>query len=364
MSVQLTATVPARGLDVALRVSTGHSLALLGPNGSGKSTILAVLAGLLAPATGSVTLEGRTLVDTDPAGGTHAWVPPHRRRVALLAQDPRLFPHLSVVDNVAFGPRAAGRTRQEARDAARSWLTEVGAADLAARSARSLSGGQAQRVALARALAAEPALLLLDEPLASLDVDVAASVRTTLARVLTGRTTILVTHDVLDVALLCDDVVVLAGGEVAEAGPAQQIMRTPGSQFAARLFGLNMVSGTAIGPRSLRSCEGWAIHGQADPLLAIGGSALAVFQPAAVSVHVDPPTGSPRTTISGTITGIEPSAHLVRVRVGALKADITPASVAALQLRVGVPVYLAVKAAEVTLYEAPLRPGPPGSGAH
>lgn len=354
MSLHLTATVPARHLEVALDLPSGGSLALLGPNGSGKSTVLAVLAGLLVPASGRALLDGRILLDVD-AGAIRAWVPAHQRRVALLAQDPLLFPHLDVLDNVAFGPRSAGRPRRASRDDARRWLAEVDAADLADRPAQALSGGQAQRVALARALAAEPDLLLLDEPLASLDVDVAAAVRQTLGRVLSGRTTILVTHDVLDVALLADDVVVLEAGHIAEAGPARDVMRTPRSVFAASLFGLNMVTGTAIGPEALRSADGWAVSGQADPSLHEGEPSIAVFQPAAVSVHRRPPSGSPRNTVAGTVTGLEPVGHLVRVRVGDLKADITPASVADLALTVGDPIHLAVKAAEVTLYPAPPR---------
>lgn len=353
MSVHLSAFVPARGLDVSLDVPGGRSLALLGPNGSGKSSVLAVLAGLLAPASGRAVLHGRTLLDVDAVGVTRAWVPAHQRRVALLAQDPLLFPHLDVLGNVAFGPRSAGRPRAEAREAALRWLAAVDAEELAERPARALSGGQAQRVALARALAAEPDLLLLDEPLASLDVDIAAAVRQTLGRVLSGRTVILVTHDVLDVALLADDVVVLDRGRIAESGLAREVMRAPRSAFAASLFGLNMVTGTAFGPQTLRTPDGWNVSGQADTPLADGQQAVAVFQPAAVSVHINQPSGSPRNIVSGTITGLEPLAHLVRVRVGDLKADITPAAVAELGLTVGERIHLAVKAAEVTLYPAP-----------
>lgn len=354
MSLHLTATVPARHLEVAMDLPSGDSLALLGPNGSGKSTVLALLAGLLRPATGRVELDGRTLLDVDP-GETRAWVPAHRRRVALLAQDPLLFPHLDVLDNVAFGPRSAGRSRRAARAAAQHWLAEVDGTDLAQRPARALSGGQAQRVALARALAAEPDLLLLDEPMASLDVDVAAAVRQTLGRVLAGRTTVLVTHDVLDVALLADQVAVMEHGHIVESGPARVVMRTPSSGFAASLFGLNMVAGDAIGPESLRTAGGWVVIGQAEPALLPGEPVIAAFRPAAVSVHREPPSGSPRNIVAGRVTGLEPIGHLVRVRVGELKADITPASVADLALAVGDTVHLAFKAAEVTLYPAPVR---------
>lgn len=356
VSLHLTATVPTRDLAVSLDLPRGGSLALLGPNGSGKSTVLAVLAGLLEPESGRVELDGRVLLDVG-AGARPAWVPAHQRRVALLTQDPLLFPHLDVLDNVAFGPRSAGRPRREAGEVARRWLGRVDAADLAGRPARALSGGQAQRVALARALAAEPDLLLLDEPLASLDVDVAAAVRQTLARVLAGRTTVLVTHDVLDVALLADHVAVLEGGHVAEAGPAREVMRTPSSPFAASLFGWNMLTGAAIGPDCLRTEDGWTVRGQADPPLSEGEPAIAVFPPAAVSVHRSAPSGSPRNAFDGTVAGLAPVGHLVRVRVGDLTADITTGSVADLAVAVGDTVHLAVKAAEVTLYSRP-RSGP------
>ena len=351
----MSASVPSRRVDVALELPSGRSLALLGPNGAGKSTVLSVLAGLVVPDAGRVVLDGRTLVDVGTGSGARAWVPAHRRRVALLAQDPLLFPHLDVLDNVAFGPRSAGRSRHASREVARHWLARVDAADLADRPARALSGGQAQRVALARALAAEPDLLLLDEPLASLDVDVASSVRRVLARVLAGRSAILVTHDVLDVALLADDVVVLEDGRVAEAGAAREVMRAPRSAFAASLFGLNMVTGVATGAGALRTADGWEVSGQADPALVVGEPAIAVFRPAAVSVHREAPSGSPRNVRGGAVSGLEPHAHLVRVRVGELAADITPAAVADLALAVGDPVHLAVKAAEVALYPAPRR---------
>jgi molybdate transport system ATP-binding protein len=355
--LDLVASVPERGLDVALAVPAGRTLALLGPNGSGKSTVLALLAGLLTPEAGRAVLNGRVLVDLAVGSAPRRPVvlPAHRRRVALLAQDPMLFPHLDVLDNVAFGPRSSGRSSRDAADAARWWLAAVGAGDLADRPARALSGGQAQRVALARALAAEPELLLLDEPLASLDVDVAGGVRQTLARALAGRTTVLVTHDVLDVALLADDVVVLDAGRIGEAGPARTVMRRPRTAFAGALFGLNLLAGRAVGPATLRTDEGWLLSGHADPPLQPGEAALAAFQPAAVSVHISRPSGSPRNVLAGRVTGLEPQGHLVRVRVGALRADITPAAVADLDLAVGDDLHLAVKAAELTLYAAPGR---------
>lgn len=196
-------SVPTRGVAARFELATGETLGITGPNGSGKSTVLAVLAGLLIPASGRAKLGERTLFDLDDDGrGT--WVAPHQRSVTLMAQNPLLFPHLSVLDNVAFGPRSQGAGRRRARQAARRWLAEVDAERFADRAPSSLSGGQAQRVALARALAAQPELLLLDEPLAAVDVDGKSELRSLLARVLAGRSAVLVSHDPKDVEALSD----------------------------------------------------------------------------------------------------------------------------------------------------------------
>lgn len=340
MSLRFEAHVPERGFDVALDLPQGQTLALLGLNGAGKSTVLQVLSGLV-PAQGHAELNGRALFQ----------LPPHQRRIALLAQEPLLFPHMTAAENVAFGPRSRGQSRKQANVAALRWLAEVDAVELAERRPAALSGGQAQRVALARALAAEPDLLLLDEPLAALDVDVAVAVRQTLRRVLQDRTAIIVTHEILDAVLLADAIAVLEGGRVVEYGPTEDVMRQPRSAFAASLCGLNMVTGSAVDEYALQ----WGatiIHGEPEPPLTAGQPAIAVFRPGAVSVHRRAPTGSPRNVIRGEVTALEPQAHLVRVRMADLRADITPASVAALDLTVGSDVYFAVKAAEVALYPA------------
>ena len=346
------ARMAARRLDVSLDVPSGQTLALIGPNGSGKSTVLGILAGLVRPDEGRAELDGRTLFAIQPGPGPGTWVPPHARTVALLAQEPLLFPHLDVRDNVGFGPRSLGRSRGAARTAAQQWLDEVGAASLARRRPGELSGGQAQRVALARALAADPQLLLLDEPLAALDVEVAASARATLRRVLAGRTAVLVTHEVLDAVLLADRIAVLEAGRVVECGPTADVLRQPRSAFAARVGGLNMLAGTACGPYALSTPDGTVITGEPESPLRIGDGALAVFRPSAVSVHQVPPSGSPRNLFTTAVTALEPQAHLVRVRCDQLSADITPASVAALDLAPGTVVHLAVKAAEVSIYHA------------
>ncbi|MGV0661036.1 ATP-binding cassette domain-containing protein, partial [Mycolicibacterium pulveris] len=193
---------------------------------------LHVIAGLVPPDEGVVAVGKRVL--TDVRAGVH--VATHDRRVGLLMQDPLLFPHLSVAANVAFPPRS----RQPAR-----WLTEVDAAELADRMPRQLSGGQAQRVALARALAAEPDVLLLDEPLAGLDVVAATAVRKVLRKVLAknGGSAVMVTHDILDVLTLADRVIVMESGRIAETGSAAAILATPRSGFGARFAGVNLVNG-------------------------------------------------------------------------------------------------------------------------
>lgn len=342
--LELTAGVPDRGVDVAIEVAAGETVALLGPNGAGKSTVLAVAAGTLRPERGRVVLDGRELT------GERGFVPPHARRVALLAQDPLLFPHLSVLDNVAFGPRSLGHGRRTSRESALRWLGEVDAADLADRRPGGISGGQAQRVAVARALAAEPRLLLLDEPMAALDVAVAPALRQTLRRVLADRTVVLVTHDVLDALLLADRVVVLDDGRVVEDGPSAEVLSRPRSPFAARIAGLNMVAGLWHDGAVL-GADGIAIRGlaaEAGP--APGERVVAVFRPSAVSVFHEAPGGSPRNSLAVTVTDLEPHGDQVRVRAGHLAADLTVQSAAELDLAPGVRVVFAVKATEVSVY--------------
>ena len=283
----------------------------------------------------------------DDAG---TWVPPHDRGVALLAQDALLFPHLTARDNVAFGPRSAGRGRAEARAAADHWLAEVDAADLADRRPSELSGGQAQRVALARALAVEPRLLLLDEPMAALDVAVAPALRQVLRRVLAGRSAVLVTHDVLDALLLADRVVVLEDGRVVEQGPTSEVLARPRSPFAARIAGLNMVRGRLHGT-AVAADDGLAVEGRVEEPEVGSGDAVAVFSPSAVAVFPEPPGGSPRNVLEVTVTELEPLGDRVRVRTREqVSADVTPSAVADLALAPGQRVCFVVKASEVAVY--------------
>ncbi len=350
MTLSFQAAMAGRGFDVALAVQPGETVAVMGPNGAGKSTLLSSIAGLLRPDTGRAQLNGRTLFDL--GGEQRAWSPPHDRGTALLAQEPLLFPHLNVLDNVAFGPRSAGVSRSEAREQALRWLADVEAEHLAARRPAELSGGQAQRVAVARALAADPALLLLDEPMAALDIHSAPLMRRLFKRVLAGRQAIIVTHDVLDALMLADRVVILEDGKIAEEGPTRTVLERPRSSFAAGLAGLNFVPGTLDGT-GVRTDGGLMVAGHDDEpghLPTPGGTGVAVFPPSAVSVFLTDAHGSPRNSFAVTITDIEPHGDQVRVRAGSLAADITPAASADLGLVPGMTVHFVVKAAAVSVY--------------
>ncbi|MDD7941806.1 ATP-binding cassette domain-containing protein [Actinomycetospora lutea] len=344
-------------LDVAVEVAPGEVVAVLGPNGSGKSTLLGTLAGLYTPEDARVVLGGRTLTDT--ASGVA--VPAHRRRVGLLSQQALLFPHLTARDNVAFGPRCAGRGRREALAAARERLADVGVAELEGRRPAELSGGQAQRVAIARALAVEPDLLLLDEPFAALDVDAAPAVRSVLRRAVRrrGQTTLLVTHDVVDAVVLADRLVVLAEGRIVEQGPTAEVLARPRSAFAARIAGLDLVTGTAA-ETGLTTPEGAVVHGLASAEVEAGEPAVAVFPPSAVSVHRHRPDGSPRNVVPVRLAALEPQGEIVRLRAAAapggppwvegIAADVTPAAVAELGVGPGDDLWFAVKATEVAVH--------------
>ena len=353
---------PGFELRADLAVAPGEVLAVLGPNGAGKSTLLAVLSGLVRPDSGRIALGER--VWSDPQRGVD--VPTHRRGVGLLAQHPLLFPNLSVLENVAFGPRAAGTRKRAAHDLARSWLSDVDAAELAERRPAALSGGQAQRVALARALATAPDLLLLDEPLAALDVTAAPAIRSLLHRVLDAhrRPTVLVTHDVLDAVVLADRVAVLVDGRIIEHGPTREVLARPKAAFTARIAGLNLLTGPARDGGL--EFDGLPLQGRGAEPVQPGEPAAAVCSPSAVAVHRQRPEASPRNAVPVVLTALEPRGDVVRLRAEtrtesqvAVAADVTPAAVAELRLSPGEDVYFVVKAAEVAIH--PLSGGSSGA---
>jgi molybdate transport system ATP-binding protein len=335
-------------LSASLSVGPGEVVALLGPNGAGKTTALRVLAGLVPLTEGSVRIAGSTMDDP----GTGIFVPAHRRSIGVVFQDYLLFPHLTARDNVAFGPRSHGATRAEAHAIADRWLSRVGLPDLARRKPRQLSGGQAQRVALARALAVDPALLLLDEPLAALDARTRLETRAQLHHHLAEHQggTLLVTHDPLDALVLADRLVILEDGRVVQDGDAAAITARPRTDYVARLVGLNLYRGKGSG-RAVTLANGFAIA--VDDT--VDGDAFVAFPPSAVALHRDRPDGSPRNTWHATVAGIQRHGDNVRVELAGplpAAADVTPAAVAQLHLEAGQSVWAAVKATETRAYPA------------
>jgi molybdate transport system ATP-binding protein len=352
MSLTIAGRVRLGGfdLDVSIEARPGEVLAVLGPNGAGKSTLLRVIAGLLALDAGAVRLGERVL--DDPSHDV--FVVPSRRQVGVVFQDHRLFPHLRVLDNVAFGPRARGVPAGPARDVARGWLHRLGLGDLERAHPRQLSGGQAQRVALARALACAPAALLLDEPLAALDVQTRAEVQGELREHLGAfdGPTILVTHDPIEALLLARRIVVLELGRVVQAGSPADITSRPLTPYVARLVGMNLYLGTATG--NTVSVDGGGTIVAAETHV---GRVLAAVRPSAITVHTEAPHGSSaRNVWQTTITSLAPLGDRIRVNTAgdlAATVDVTAAAVAELGLAPGRRVWLSAKATDVSAYPAP-----------
>jgi molybdate transport system ATP-binding protein len=274
------------------------------------------------------------------------------RPVGFVFQNYRLFPHLTVAENVAFSPRARGLGRQAARAAAAHWLARLGLSDLAGRKPAQLSGGQAQRVALARALAGQPALLLLDEPLSALDagtrLDVQAELKSHLADF--PGPCLLVTHDPIEALVLADQLIVLEGGRIVQEGTPAQIARQPATDYVAKLVGLNLYRGQADGSQvTLAEDGGFTIadHGQ-------HGDVLVAVRPSAIVVSTQRPEhGSARNTWPAKITGLTMLADRIRLDLDGQPpalADVTPAAVAELSLEPGRQVWLAVKATDLEVY--------------
>jgi len=332
-------------LDLELTIAPGEVVALLGPNGAGKTTALRALAGLLPVTEGHIRL-GDEVWDQPPS----VFVPAEQRRIGVVFQDYLLFNHMTALENVAFGLRARGTARADARVTAQAWLDKVGLDGHSNTRPRKLSGGQAQRVALARALATDPGLLLLDEPLAALDASTRVHIRAELGRHLREYPghTLLVTHDPLDAMVLADHLVIVEHGAVVQQGPPAQVARQPRTDYVAQLVGLNLYRGTARD--TVVTLEDGGQLTIAEPA---AGAVHVAFPPTAVSLHPQPPAGSPRNSWPVTVTHLEQHAHTVRVRLdGAppVLADVTPATVAELRLAPGTPLYATVKATETTTY--------------
>ncbi len=325
---------------LTLDAEAGTTIAVVGPNGAGKTTLLRALLGL-TPRAHAVLRLG----DTDVSG-----LPPHRRGVAWVPQDGALFPHMNALANTAYGLRAHGVPRAEARHSAQLWLDRLGVGHLAHRRPAQISGGQAQRVALARALAARPRLILLDEPLAALDQTTRAHVRHTLRRHLDGfgGVCLIVTHDPVEALALADRVLVLEDGRALQDAPPTEVTRHPRSPWVARMLGRNAWPGTATA-EGVQLTDGGTLIA-ADPLPP-GTASLAVIAPEAVAVHRDRPTGSPRNVWPGTVREITTSGSRLRVLITSdevpdLVAEITPQAVTELRLAEGSDVWTSVKATE------------------
>jgi molybdate transport system ATP-binding protein len=259
-----------------------------------------------------------------------------------------------VLDNVAFGPRARGAARAAARAQAAQWLDRLHIGDLAARRPRELSGGQAQRVALARALASAPAALLLDEPLAALDVQTRAEVQGELRDHLRGFAgpTVLVTHDPIEALLLADRIVVLEHGRIVQDGTAAEITSRPLTNYVARLVGVNLYAGWATGQKVALDGGGTLTLAEAGD-----GRVLVALRPSAITVHAQQPlASSARNVWSGHISGLAPLGDRVRVTVRstdsahASTVDVTAAAVAELGLVPGRQVWLSAKASDIDAY--------------
>ena len=374
VAVRVAGTVDARGWNVGVELRPGLVTAVVGHNGAGKSTLAQVIAGTLRVDSGAVSI-GEQVVD-DAA----TFVPARRRGVAMVSQAPRIFTHMSVLSNVAFPLRVRGVGRAQARAAALEQLRAVGIADLAFRRASDLSGGQAARVAIARALVFRPEVLILDEPTAALDVEATAQVSAVLRERLAGAgiTTLLVSHDIAEVLSLASHMIVMGEGRIVEEGEPARVLASPASVFAARLAGLNIVSGCPVsrpGMVGVRVGDGvlWAadlsgygsgsagvaeaVAGDADDSAACGGRGqldrvALTFLPEAVALSREEAHASPRSVLPGVVAGIDVDGSLVSVRVAlaegvVVTARVTAAAWSELGLGVGDRLWVSVKATQV-----------------
>jgi molybdate transport system ATP-binding protein len=348
LEARIRATVGAFELDVELAVAPGELVAVLGPNGAGKTSLLRALAGLLPVSDGRVALDGVVL--DDPAHGIR--VPTEQRPIGLVFQDYLLFPHLSVLENIAFGLRARGMARAPATSEAARWLDRVGLAAAGNRRPASLSGGQAQRVALVRVLATNPALLLLDEPMAALDASARVEFRRDLRRHLESfdGVRLLVTHDPLEAMAMADRLVVLENGRVLQSGTPADVTQHPRSRYVADLVGVNLFRG-----RASHDVITLADGGSLTAAGAADGEVFAVVHPRTVALYRSRPDGTPRNLWEGRAIDLDLEGDRVRVRLSGsppIVAEVTPAAVRELGLDRGDQVWVAVKATEVDVYPA------------
>jgi molybdate transport system ATP-binding protein len=342
-------------LAAAVRVEAGETVALLGPNGAGKSTLVDVVAGLVEPDDGAVTLDGVAL--DDPRRGVH--VPPESRPVGVVFQDLLLLPHLTAAENVAFPLRARGWRRAPAVARAGSLLRDLEVGDRAARRPGELSGGEAQRVALARALAGDPRVLLLDEPTSGLDVAAAPRIRALLAETLRRfhGMALIVTHEPVEALTLAHRLVVVEGGRVAQTGTPEEIRTAPRTRYVADVVGVNVLPGAlepvADGAGVIRTpaadiVVAWPPSFPREPISDVVG----VVRPSDVGVHIARPSGSPRNVLHGRVESISIEGERARIVADTdppLAAEITLGSLRRLEIAAGSAIWLSFKAVEVSV---------------
>lgn len=362
-SVELVAKLPERSIDNArLEVSPGQFLTLIGPNGCGKSTLCLMIAGLLRTQ-GYLKIADKTL---DEPGWHGTFVSPGKRPVALLAQNPGIFTHMSVLDNVAFGPRCQGQGRRRARQRAWQELHAVGASHLAYRQGGELSGGQAARVALARALATSPRVLVLDEPMAALDVPSRSQLRARIRERTRTRaiTVVMVSHDLVDIASLSDAVAVMDAGKLITQGPTTEILSTPSTEFVASLTGASLLNGTLAGDEStpqLKLGQGlslrlaqWPQANADEPAWQVGAKAVALINSDAIALYPQQPKGSPRNVIPVSVSSLDGDGAVVSLSLRLadgqrLRTRLTAAAIAELGIEVGTSLFAVIKATAITL---------------
>jgi len=266
-----------KALDgLSLHLQPGEMVALLGPSGCGKTTALRILAGLDEPTSGTVEVGGKDITR----------VPANKRDMGMVFQAYSLFPHLTVVDNIAFGLKLRGKDKEQRTSRARDMLDLVGLSEHAEKYASQLSGGQQQRVALARALAIEPRVLLLDEPLSALDAKVRVQLRDEIRRVQleVGTTTLFVTHDQEEALAVADRVGVMSRGKLEQIDAPAQLYTNPASPFVAEFVGLNnkVPAQVGQGTATVLGASMAALPGSVD------GAGVAMVRPEAVTVTADP----------------------------------------------------------------------------
>ncbi len=366
-------------LDISFSAETGKTTVLLGESGAGKSTVLRILAGLLYPQRGHISLDGVTYFDSE----RHIAIPPQERPFGYVFQDYTLFPHLSVTENVAFGLRAQHVPRQVVQQRVGQALEQVHLTGFDQRRPAQLSGGQQQRVAIARALALHPRLLLLDEPLAALDVQTRREVRQELRHILSdaGITTVMVTHQYLEALLFGYNILVLEQGRVIQQGSQRDLLQYPRSSYVAELVGMNFFRGRVVRCETSALCtiqlqrngeqgielsaaleEQMHVHKRPGP----GDEAYVLVDPRSITLYQTLPDSSARNIFYGTIVQVlylgastsNGSEHDGRVRVSIhiddsappLTAEITEASAARMELSEGKRIYAAFKATEAKAY--------------